>query len=181
MNIVAICSTLSDFEISCYNTIQKFRNSDNSINLIILKDKKSNVKRFSKTDEFYNKLGISNIYAVENFNYSKVTQENVNLINLIIEKIKPSLVIIPFISTSDKIKKVLAKSSLLACRKVSSILMYETTKNKKFVPNVFCAIDKKLKRKNNSLSSIYAKKMGIYLPSEAFESHRMVLLQNDLF
>lgn len=184
MKIVAIGSMPLDFEISCFNTLKKLTTDGHSVSLIIPRDKYWNEKQI-KTD-LKQKLKISNIHYIENFDYSRVTQLNVKLINSIIEKIKPSLTIIPFIGNSNKMKKILAKSALLACRKVETILMYETNKNNSFFPTVYNVINKKTisknaSRKSGSLQYNYANKSGIQKPVEAFESQRMVLLQNDLF
>ena len=199
MKIVAIGSMPLDFEVGCSNTLRNFSTGGHSVNLIIPTDKNWNDKQM-KIDELSDKLGISNVYSVENFDYSEVTQLNVTLINSIIEKIKPSIAIIPYIGNYNKMKKVLAKSALLACRKVETILMYETNKNNNFLPTVYHVVNKKrnqkatsvtkhkktISSKNNSrkdasLQRMYANNLGISQPVEAFESQRMILLQNDLF
>ena len=199
MKIVAIGSIPLDFEVGCSNTLHNFSARGQSVNLIIPRDKNWNEKQM-KSDELNDRLGISSIYSVENFDYSEVTQLNVTLLNSVIEKIKPSVAIIPYVGNSNKMKKVLAKSALLACRKVETILMYETNKNSNFLPTIYHVVNKNINkktssatkhkkiissksksRKYDSLQRIYANNLGISNPVEAFESQRMILLQNDLF
>jgi len=178
MKIVAIGSTLLDIEIGCSNTLQKFVKLGHSVSLVIPRDKHWKENQKIEQDDIGTKLKISNIYRVENFDYSKITQLNVNLIKSLIGRIKPSVAIIPFINNSDKMKKILAKSAILACRNVETILMYENSKNSNFLPNVYLVTNNK---RPHYLQKIYANKLGISQPVEAFESQRLILLQNDLF
>ena len=193
MKIVVIGSTPKDFEIGCLNTLRRLTNLNHTVNFIIVRNKTRKEKEMETSDLCFRG---TNIFVIKNFDYSKVTQENVNLINSIVETINPSVAFIPFIKSSDNMKKILSKSSLLACRKIQSILMYEIIKNKNFSPTVFSIINKSIKqnvtskakksskntsRNVNVLYKMYANKMGIPQLAEVFESHRMVLLQNDIF
>ncbi|MBI3638688.1 MAG: hypothetical protein HY223_00035 [Thaumarchaeota archaeon] len=198
MKIIAIGTDSRDLQTSCIGTFEKFINSGHSVTLIIADNKKQ--PRLSNTiKELYKNSGISKVHFVTNFDFSKVTQNNVNLINSIIDKINPSLAVIPSIKTCDKRKTVLAKSSILACRKIKNILMYKTGKKETFSSDVFFITctnfsqnkilsshqkknipNKNFEKTSNPAPMIY-RFNSTAKHIESFESHRMVLLENDLF
>lgn len=199
MKIIAIGHRLADLKIACFNTLSKYANNNNEVSLIIVENTKNwKEKNAVNYIESFKKNGISKIYFVETFDFSKVTQDNVKVLRLIIEKIAPSLAIMPFNRALDKKNKVLAESSMLACRGIGSILMYETNKNRNFVPCVYCVIkektskkisvtvgkkntDEKVERKTRLLQKSYARRAGMPEPVEAFESHRLISLNNNWF
>jgi len=197
MKIIAIGTVSQDLQTSCVGTFEKFINSGHAVTLIIA-DNKKQPKLNNTIKNLYKNSGISKIHFVTSFDFSKVTQNNVNLINSIIDKINPSLVVIPNMKSSDKRKSVLAKSSILACRKIKNILMYKTGKKDTFSPNVSFTTStnflqnkilsgykkKSISNKNEKTSnsvSVISSSTSMAKHMESFESHRMVLLQNDLF
>ena len=197
MKILAIGTDPRDLQTNCIGTLEKFINSGHSVTLIIAYNKKQ--PRLSNTiKESYKNSGISKVHFVTNFDFSKVTQNNVNLINSIIDKINPSIAVIPSIKSCDKKKIVLAKSSILACRKIKNILIYKTGKKETFSPDVFFITStnfspnkilsihqKNISKKNFEKTSNPAHMLYHFNSTdkniESFESHRMVLLENDLF
>ncbi|HET6457650.1 MAG TPA: hypothetical protein VFG24_02080 [Nitrosopumilaceae archaeon] len=198
MKILAIGTDPLDLQTNCAGMFEKFINSGHSVTLIIADNKKQ--PRLSNTiKELYKNSGISKVHFVTNFDFSKVTQNNVNLINSIIDKINPSIAVIPSIKSCDKKKIVLAKSSILACRKIKNILIYKTGKKETFSPDVFFIPStnslqnkilsshqkKNISKKNFGKTSNPAHVLYRFNSTdkgiESFESHRMVLLENDLF
>jgi hypothetical protein len=53
-----------------------------------------------------------------------------------LKTINPSLVIMPFWKSHNQRRKILANTSLIACRGIGSILMYEPGRNRGFQPTV---------------------------------------------
>src|SRR5437879_5061300 len=110
MKIVVIGSTPIDFEIGCLNTLRRLAHLNHNVNFIIVRNKTRKEKEMKTSD--LSKIRGANIFVIKNFDYSKVTQENVNLLNSIVKMINPSIAFIPFIKSSDNMKKILAKSSV---------------------------------------------------------------------
>ena len=197
MKIVAIGNSPLDFEISCLGTLSKYAKGGHAVNLIIV----GNIvdwteKKMVAVRNSCERIVTSKVHFTGKFDYSTVTQDNVNVLRLIIDKINPSVAILPFYKTSNKKRKVLSESSLLACRSIRNVLMYETNKNKNFLPNVYFKIDDKitlkagltylknnidLKKKRKLLHGFYGYTAGISQPIEAFQSHRVLLLNNGEF
>lgn len=110
------------------------------------------------------------VYTIKNFDYKGVTQANVNALRSVIDELKPSLAIIPSFKVFKGGLGILAKSALLACRPIGSIIMYGPTTGykKKFKPSVLSVATKRNQKSN---------KRHI---ADAFESQRIILL-GDIF
>lgn len=197
MKIIAIGSSPLDFEIGCLGTLSKYSKSGHAVNLIIVGNTINwTEKKMVAARESCERIGKSEVHFTEKFDHSAVTQDNVNVLRLIIDKIDPFVVILPFYKTSNKKRKILSESSLLACRSIRNVLMYEINKNKNFLPNVYFKIDDKiplkasfasvknnidLKKKRRLLHGFYGHDADISEPIEAFQSHRILLLNNGDF
>jgi LmbE family N-acetylglucosaminyl deacetylase len=196
MKIVAIGSMPSDFEIECIGTLTKYAKEGHKVNLVIAGNTVHRTeKKAVAARELCERIGASRVYFTEKFDYSVVTQDNVNALRLITDKINPSLAIIPFYNTSNKKRKVLSESSLLACRSIGNVLMYEINKNKFFFPNIYFKIGNKILlkaslrsvknnidlKKKRSLHGFYGHRAKINQPIEAFQGHRILLLNNGEF
>lgn len=82
-------------------------------------------------------IGIIQTFIINRFDYSAITQTNADAVNSCMKNIKPSLVIMPSWKSPNHMRKVLARTSLIACRGIGSILMYELdTNNTSFNPNI---------------------------------------------
>ncbi|MDE1828711.1 MAG: hypothetical protein KGI25_00150 [Thaumarchaeota archaeon] len=189
MNVLAMGTRLSDIQIGCLKTLIKYSWEGNEISLVISGNPKG---RKEKDSMSYSELKIDHVYFTERFDESTVTQENVNTLGSIIKKTKPSLVILPFDKTKNKKRAVLAHSALLACRGIKNILMYETTKNENFSPNVFFTFEKEslngltedrklqinstVKEIRKSIQKFHSSNIRIEKNTEAFESKRVLLL-----
>jgi LmbE family N-acetylglucosaminyl deacetylase len=189
MKIVALGTKPSDLEIGCLRTLMKYSADGHDVSLLIAGNP-ARWKEKTLANEELEKIG--KVYFTDRLDESTVTQEQVNIFRSIITKTKPSLVILPFDKTSDKKRKALAHSALLACRGIKNILMYETTKNKNFSPNIFFTFEKgplvgvteymklqinsSTKRMRKSVQKFNSRNIKIKKTTEAFESQRVLLL-----
>jgi hypothetical protein len=199
LNILAIGCIPADLELGCFGILSRYIRDGHNGYLVIAKDKmgwtQTNIEVLRESSR---KIGISQVYFTDKFDYSAVTQNNLNLLRSFIEIISSvSLVIIPFWKSVNEKRKILGKSSLTAFRSIENILMYESDKNCIFIPSVFFIMSKvdisikisclaayrtehnnskNLHRKIKSLHGAYARKMGINVPIEAFESYKLLLI-----
>jgi hypothetical protein len=82
-------------------------------------------------------IGITQTFLIDRFDYSAITQSNADAINSYIKSVKPSVVIMPSWKSLNHFRKILARTSLIACRGVGTILMYELdANNTSFNPNI---------------------------------------------
>jgi hypothetical protein len=82
-------------------------------------------------------IGITQTFLIETFDYSAITQISADAVNLHIKHVQPSLVIMPSWKSPNYERRILARASLIACRGIGTILMYELdTNNISFVPNI---------------------------------------------
>lgn len=87
------------------------------------------------------RLGITETYFADGFDYSSVTQQNADLINSFIRVSKPSIIIMPFWRSPNHTRKILAKTSLIASRQIGTVLMYEVDNNSpEYTPAVIIPI-----------------------------------------
>jgi LmbE family N-acetylglucosaminyl deacetylase len=198
MKVVAIGSTPLDLELSCFGTLSKYKD-ENGVKVIIANNYKAEMteRRIKRLSESYKKIGILEVYPTNGFDYSTLTQRNVKVLRSLVEKITPSLAIIPFNNTFDLKRKILARSSLIACHGIQNVMMYELDKNPDFIPDTYVTISngvlhtlhsfeaynnqrkRELQRKMKSLYKFYSQQTGICMPFEAFKSHRMNLIDNE--
>jgi LmbE family N-acetylglucosaminyl deacetylase len=198
MKVVAIGSTPLDLELSCFGTLSKYKD-ENEVNVIIAHNNKAKTteRRIKRLVESYRNMGISEVYFTDGFDYSTLTQRNVKALRSLVEKITPSLAIIPFNNTFNLKRKILAHSSLIACHGIQNVMMYELDKNPDFIPDTFVTISngishtlhsfevydnqrkRELQRKMKSLYKFYSQQIRIHMPFEAFKSHRMMLIDNE--
>ena len=199
MMVVALSCIPHDLEISCFGTLSKYIKEGHEVCLIIAKSKetwsKETINAIMKSSRI---IGVSKIYFVSELNSSLVTQDNVKKLRSHIETLDPTIVIFPSIRTGDGIRKIFAKSCLLACRGIGNIMMYDSQKNANFRPTIFSIINGELEVKKSCLDT-YGKKVGTNKTSkknmmlllkryrieagiknfvEAFETNRILLLSN---
>ena len=190
MRIIAVGRKSSDFK-GYFGTLSKYSADGQTVNLIMTGISHKSRKTSILAREKWRRLGITKVHVIDKFERGSVTQENVKALRSIIEKINPMLAILPFYKTSNRQKQVLAYSSLLACRGVKNILMYETSRNKNFLPNVFFPFGKEArslsyltkansakKRKRRSAFKSKSNGFGTNQAAEAFTTHRLVLLDD---
>ena len=141
MKVVAIATMPFDLEVACFGTLSRFINQGHEVFLIIAKiSTEWNETEMNELKKHANMIGVSKVYSTDEFDYSSVTQYNVDIINLIIKDIVPGIVFIPFWKSSNIKRQIVSKTSLIACRGIGSILMYELEDNKLFQPSVYFTI-----------------------------------------
>ena len=152
--------------------------------------------------------GITQTFIIDAFDYSGISQVNADAVNSHIKNVKPSLVIMPSWKSPNHLRMILARTSLIACRGIGSILMYELdADNTSFNPNITfeVPVERSLiqHRINNSTETITtttdqdeidgaktftdksmlqheASKASSYERlEEKFESHRTLLLEEE--
>lgn len=198
MKVTAIGSTPGDLELCCFGTLSKFIKDGNEVKVIIANNTKTNMTEelLRKQTESSKKIGISEVYFTNGFDYSNLTQRNVQVLRSFLEKIKPSLAIIPFNNTFNPKLKILGRCSLSACHGIENVLMYELDENADFFPDTYLTIsdedlskkfrlsaayDNKRKQLQNKMRSLYklrSRQAGMRMAFEAFKTHRVLLIDN---
>jgi hypothetical protein len=139
----------------CFGTLSLFTNSGNSEIFMILVDglrigkhhdspgnssafdcsvnKRSDLMAISK--RISRQIGISTLYVM-NFDFRAASQQNVNLLRSLLDPLQPSMAIMPFLKCKAADQKILARSSLIACRGVQNLLMYNPDSSSSFRPQL---------------------------------------------
>jgi hypothetical protein len=120
-------------------------------------------------------IGIIQTFLIDKFDYSAITQANADAVETHIKNVKPSLVIMPSWKSPNHTRKILARTSLIACRGIGTILMYELDANNgSFSPTITfeTSWEPKSEDKGSKTSSYERLK-------EKFESHRTLLLEEE--
>ncbi len=141
MKIVAMGSVPFDLELACFGTLSRCIRDGHEVHIIIAKSDEDKTYwseiQMEALRKVSQKIGVSRVYFTNRFNFSNVTQDNANVLASFLRPINPLLVIIPFWKTSNQRRKILANTSLVACRGIGSILMYELDRNTSFLPTVY--------------------------------------------
>ena len=140
MKIVAIGSIPLDLECTCFGTLSKSIKKGHEVYLIVARDEGWTDSYMKALIESSKTIGISRVYFTDIFDYLAVTQNNASMIASFVKIINPSLVIMPFWKDSNHKRKILAKTSLIACRGIGNIWMYELENNPSFLPNIHFVI-----------------------------------------
>jgi hypothetical protein len=128
-NVAVIGSNSSEILSACQITVANLAKGGHRTYAIIASEQESESPP-SPSPEAANippldTIGIAQTFSIDRFDYSAITQANADAVNSIIKNIKPSLVIMPSWKSPNPKRKILARSSLIACRGIGSILMYE--------------------------------------------------------
>ena len=211
MKLAVIGCTASEIISSCHATISSLAKEGHRIYAIIapFESSGSSSSEIATTQKLLAEIGIAQTFLLQTFDYSAITQANADAVNLHIKEIKPSLVIMPSWKSPNYMRKILSRVSLIACRGIGTILMYEvdTTNNTNFFPSIIFEVSEEpasMQRENNILenmttgtvhdtrdirknasnnSMLENKLFKTNISSEAikekFESHRTLLLEED--
>jgi hypothetical protein len=140
MKVVVIGCAPSEIISACRITITSLAKEGHMIYSIIAPSIDS--ERSSLLPEIANvpqlaAIGITQTFLIDRFDYSAITQINADRLKSYIENIMPSLVIMPSWKSPNHIRKILARTSLIACRGIGTVLMYELDANNTgFNPNI---------------------------------------------
>ena len=143
-NVVVIGCAPSDILSACQNTITSLAIGGHTVYAVIARSEESEsaASSSSLSPEIADisqlaAIGITHTFPIDRFDYSAITQANADAVNLIIKTVKPTLVIIPSWKSPNDKRKILARTSLIACRGIGTILMYELDiNNTGFNPNI---------------------------------------------
>jgi hypothetical protein len=203
MKVAVIGCAPSEILSACHTTIASLAKEGHMIYAIIAPSDESESLLSSSLPEIANvpelaATGITQTFIIDAFDYSAITQVNADAVNSHIKNVKPSLVIMPSWKSPNHLRKILARTSLIACRGIGTILMYELdADNTNFNPNItFEAsvtetaaktiatdqdeIDDAKTFTDKSMLLHEASKASSYERlEEKFESHRTLLLEEE--
>jgi hypothetical protein len=155
MRVAAIARSLSELKSACSTALSKLASDGHEVHVIIVSNGTAAQKEITGVDN----IDYSRIHFVQGFDYSAITQANANKINAFIKTINPTVVLMPHWKSTSPELMILARTSLVACRGIGSILMYEPNDNSNFMPTILFP-DRKTSLDNG----------------ERYESHRLLLL-----
>ena len=142
-NVAVIGCAPSDILSACQNTITSLARGGHTVYAVIARAEESeSASSSSPSPEIADisqlaAIGITHTFPIDRFDYSAITQANADAINLLIKTVKPTLVIIPSWKSPNDKRKILARASLIACRGIGTILMYELDiNNTSFNPTI---------------------------------------------
>jgi hypothetical protein len=172
-NVAVIGCAPSDILSACQNTITSLAIGGHTVYAVIARSEESeSASSSSPSPEIADisqlaAIGITHTFPIDRFDYSAITQANADAVNLIIKTVKPTLVIIPSWKSPNDKRKILARTSLIACRGIGTILMYELDPNNTnfnptiaFDASVNPSLIKQQSTKDNSDNSNYAKEIS---------------------
>jgi len=142
MIVVAVIGCApSDILSACHITIASLAKEGHRIYAIVASSGESESSSSSSTEntsvQQLAAIGVTQTFLIDRFDYSAITQSNADAINSYIKSVKPSVVIMPSWKSLNHFRKILARTSLIACRGVGTILMYELDPNNTgFNPNI---------------------------------------------
>jgi hypothetical protein len=142
-NVAVIGCAQSDILYTCKNTITSLTTRGHKVYAIIASSDEPKSSSSAEIPNFsqMTAIGIKQTFSIEGFDYSAITQANADIINSYIKNVKPSIVIIPSWKSPNHKRKILARASLIACRGLGTILMYEVdANNTSFTPNIIFEI-----------------------------------------
>jgi hypothetical protein len=145
MNTVAIFCVPLHLEITSFGTLAKLVETGNQVHVVVVGNTIRSWTRRCKCllYESCKIIGVTSITFTESFDYSSVTQNNALILSSIIQKVSPGLVIIPFWKSHNYKLNVLSGTSLIACRGIGNILMYNFSRNSRFDPNICVKLSKR--------------------------------------
>jgi hypothetical protein len=210
MKVAVIGCTPSEIICACNITISRLAKEGHRVYAIIASFDTSelSLSEIAKDQKLLAEIGITQTFLVDTFDYSAITQTDADAVNLHIKHVKPSLVIMPSWKSPNLMRRILARVSLIACRGIGTILMYELdTNNIDFIPNIIfeasvkpasiqrtnnivetntpgivqdgMEINKKAFTNNSILENKGSKTISCEVLEEKFESHRTLLLEED--
>ena len=141
MKVAVIGCAPSEIISACHLTISRLTKEGHRIYAIIFpsnasESSSSYFSEIAKVPKLAT-IGITQTFLIEKFDYSAITQVKADALNSYIKHVEPSLVIMPSWKSPNHMRRILARVSLIACRGIGTILIYELDNNNiGFVPNV---------------------------------------------
>jgi hypothetical protein len=182
MKVVTIGCSTSEIISACRVTISNLAKGGHKVYAIIAAgetSKSSSSLSSSYSSEVENdqkllaQIGIAGTFLIDSFDYSAITQSNADAVRMHINNIYPSLIIMPFWKSPNHMRRILARTSLIACRGIGSVLMYELdAKNTSFNPTVIFKMSEEPGASLRHANFARYEKL-----EEKLESHRTLLLE----
>jgi hypothetical protein len=202
MKVAVIGCTPSEILSACHTTIASLAKEGHMIYAIIapsdeLESLSSSLPEIANVPELA-ATGITQTFIIDAFDYSAISQVNADAVNSHIKNVKPSLVIMPSWKSPNHLRMILARTSLIACRGIGTILMYELdADDTSFNPNITFEAsvtetaaktiatdqdeidDAKTFTDESMLQHEVSKASSYERLEEKFESHRTLLLEEE--
>jgi hypothetical protein len=142
MNVAVIGCAPAEIISACQLTISRLVKEGHKIYAIIASSSNGSSESSSPLSEIrmvpeLTAIGITETFIIEKFDYSTITQSNADAVNFYVKDVEPSLVIMPSWKSHNNERRILARTSLIACRGIGTILMYELdAENTSFNPTM---------------------------------------------
>jgi hypothetical protein len=162
--MVFACSAL-DVDEHCGTTISNLARNGHEISIVVAREKNNSAstelsealektarkKRYieilysvlekglpeDRAKALFERYGLHELFLASDFDYSAITQKNADILSSYRNKLEPDMVIIPYWKSADERQRILARTVLIACRGVGSVLMYGgDVAGSSFNPNV---------------------------------------------
>jgi hypothetical protein len=213
MKVIAFGCSAPDLDTCCGNFLASLSRDGHKVSIVIAKPKcddtspglaasseEHGVRKRKFLDQLYaliekgmpedrvkdlcDRFGLHELFLVSDFDYSAITQKNAELLSTFRNKIEPDIVIMPFWKSADDCERILARTTLVACRGIGSVIMYGgDSVGPLFSPNILFGNAPgpySDPRTNNPANASNAKSSESALNRgncESFESHRLLLLE----
>jgi hypothetical protein len=176
-SVIVIVPDIDDMYKSSLGTICTFIERGDAAYVLVVEHRafRTEEERLSLKDQC-KRFRISDVFFLDGFDYSCVTQNNADLISTVIQKVKPSIVIMPYWRSANFSRKILARCALIACRGIGTILMYSKDgKNvPKYSPSVFVRV-------SPTAALIKQQYAGASLILNSSDQERKARTQDDIF
>jgi hypothetical protein len=123
MNVALIGCTPSEIISVCQLTISRLVREGHKIYAII--PSSSNTSESSPSSSAFSEtlmvpklaaIGIAGTFFIDAFDYSAISLVNADAVNSYIKDVKPSMVIMPSWKSPNNMRRIVARTSLIACR-----------------------------------------------------------------
>jgi len=203
MKVAVIACAYSEIISACRLTISRFAKEGHLIYAIIAPSNTLQSHSEIANVPKLTAIGVTQTFFIEKFDYSTITQLDADAVKSYIQHLEPSLVIMPSWKSPNNNRRILSRTSLIACRGIGTILMYELdANNASFSPTITFEASRKPPSEqatnnntetateqdeieiktftSNSMLENKAFKTSTYEGlDEKFESHRTLLLEKE--
>jgi hypothetical protein len=187
-----------ELELACFGFLfRKIKTNEARVKIVIAagdKWTKNNIEHAKRSSGI---IG-ADIDIIHNFDFSAVTQENVEALRTIVDSTNLSLVMIPNINARNEAERITSRSALLAARSIPNIMMYNASQKdgNQSVPNINFGLDDEIVEIKKKCFSLYKEPTNTSIRrsskktipnlqsrrsrvigrnSEVFQSHRILL------
>jgi LmbE family N-acetylglucosaminyl deacetylase len=142
--ILAIGPHPDDIELGCFGTLSKFKDSGDSVNILVLSKGEGGIIDGDRTEESRESARLidANLYFEDlRDRYISEGPETITVIEKHIDKLNPDIVFIPSGIDTHQDHRSTFNAALVGCRLVNELYAYETpSTSRNFAPNYFVDI-----------------------------------------